>query len=34
LGDRFDPYHVGLDQLALTAPDRAALDGLKKGKVI
>ena len=28
-GDRFDPYRVGLDHLALAAPDRAALDGLK-----
>ncbi len=28
-GDRFDPYRVGLDHLALAAPDRAALDSLK-----
>lgn len=30
-GDRFDPYRVGLDHLALAAPDRASLDGLKAG---
>ncbi len=28
-GDRFNPYRVGLDHLALAAPDRAALDDLK-----
>jgi len=28
-GDRFNPYRVGLDHLALAAPDRGALDGLK-----
>ncbi len=28
-GDRFNPYRVGLDHLALAAPDRAALDSLK-----
>ncbi len=27
-GDRFDPYRVGLDHLALAVPDRGALDGL------
>jgi len=27
--DRFDPYRVGLDHLALAVPDRGALDGLK-----
>ncbi len=28
-GDRFDPYRVGLDHLALAVPDRGTLDGLK-----
>ncbi len=29
-GDRFDPYRVGLDHLALAVPDRSALDRLKE----
>jgi glyoxylase I family protein len=29
-GDRFDPYRVGLDHLALAVPSMDALDGLKR----
>ncbi len=28
--DRFDPYRVGLDHLALAVPDAGVLDGLKR----
>jgi len=28
-GDRFNPYRVGLDHIALSVPNREALDGLK-----
>lgn len=29
-GDRFSPFRVGLDHLALTVPDAGALDALKR----
>ncbi len=29
-GDHFDPYRVGLDHLALSVPERGALDGLRE----